>query len=269
MYWHEATETVLAELAAYGRLGLVSDVDGTLSPIVADPDQAQVTPRNRELLAELQEHCTLVAVISGRAAPYLHAMVGVDGLVYVGNHGFERWEHGQVIVDPGVAAYRHALEAAQEALRPRLEDGMRVEDKGATLSLHYRQTSNPDQTAARFRPIAAAIATRHGLRLTEGRKVFELRPPLEVDKGSAFTGLIRQHQLEAALYLGDDTTDVAALKVARGVRERGECYAWGVGVESEETPEEVLRQADLLAEGVAGVEALLAWLLKARKASST
>ena len=96
-----------------------------------------------------------------------------------------------------------------------------------------------------------------------------MRPPVEIDKGSAFRDLVGQHDLEAALFIGDDTTDAAALRMARRLRAEGRCYAVGVGVESDSTPAAVLDSADVFAEGVAGVEALLAWLVEARMASST
>ena len=127
----------------------------------------------------------------------------------------------------------------------------------------------PSATAERFQPVALAAAEDNGLRLFHGRRVFELRPPIDIDKGSALRRLIATHALESALYMGDDTTDVDALIAARELRNEGGCYALGVGVESEGTPELVLEAADLLVSDVSGVEGLLAWVLNARRASST
>lgn len=267
--WSSVTATLLKPFTQPGRIGLVSDVDGTLSPIVPRPEDARVTPRARELLAALRPQLALLAVISGRAAVDIQARVGVPGLVYVGNHGLERYQAGEVVPAPEVAAFLPALAAARAALEASLRPGMQVEDKGATLSVHTRQTPDPDAADAAFGPIAAAIAAEHGLRLFQGRRVFELRPPLAIDKGSALRALVTETHLEAVLYLGDDTTDVDALRACAALRESvPACYGLGVGVEAEETPPAVLAAADVRADGVSGVEELLAWLLDARASSS-
>ena len=143
MHWQDATDTTLHTLLEQPRLGLITDVDGTISPIVAHPDDAQVTPRNREMLDALQDVLTLVAVISGRAADDISQRVGIPGLVYVGNHGLETWIDGEVTLAPQVHAYRPGLEIVRDALTPRILPGMIVEDKGATLSIHYRRAEDP------------------------------------------------------------------------------------------------------------------------------
>lgn len=260
---------MLDQLLRQHRLGLVTDVDGTISPIVPDPEAAAVTPRSRALLRALQSVLALTAVISGRAAADVQQRVGVPGLVYVGNHGLERWEDGRLHLMPEVSRYRPALVAALTAVEAQQAPGMWVEDKGATLSVHYRQTDNPDQIEKSYTPIIRQIAHSHDLHFFRGRRVFELRPPLHANKGSALAQLVKEHALDGVLYLGDDTTDGDALKTARDLRRQEICYALGVGVLSDNTPLVVSREADLLADGVSGVEALLAWLLKARKASLT
>lgn len=249
------------------RKGLITDVDGTISPIVSVPDAAQVTPRSRELLQDLQPYLDLVAVISGRAAVDVQTRVGVAGVVYVGNHGLERWHDGRVIVPPEVKAYRPALESVLNALQPHAESGMLLEDKGVTLSVHYRNTDDPPAVANRLRPVIHRIGEQYGVRIFEGRMVFEVRPPLDTNKGSAFRALAQEYRLDAALYLGDDTTDVDALKAARALREAGACRAYGIGVKAQETPASVLANADLVVEGVSGVEDFLSSLLIALKQS--
>ena len=268
MNW-ENTKDELLEAIHKPRLGLITDVDGTISPIVDVPDEAHVTPRNLSLLADLQNQLTLTAVISGRSAEDIHRRVGLPGLIYVGNHGMERWQDGEVLVSPTAAAYRDDLLAAMPEIKQMLVTGMRFEDKGATLSIHYRQTSHPEKVANELGPSMRKIAKQHGLYLTRGRMVFEFRPPVEIDKGTAFEELVKSHQLEAAFYLGDDTTDVAAFLATRRLREAEECLAYGLGVESQGTPQAVLTEADYLVQEVSGVESFLDWLSRARTASST
>jgi trehalose 6-phosphate phosphatase len=268
MYWENAKNKLLKAIDK-PRLGLISDVDGTLSPIVDVPDEARVTPRNLELLAVLQEQLTLTAVISGRAAEDVYQRIRLPGLVYIGNHGMEQWQAGKVVGSPAAAAYRDDLTAATPEIKQILITGMRFEDKGATLSVHYRQTANPEMVANDLAPHMQNIAKKHGLLLTRGRMVFEFRPPVEIDKGTAFEELVETYRLDAAFYLGDDTTDVAVFHTARRLRESGQCLAYGLGVESRGTPQAVLTEADYLVREVAGVESFLAWISKTRMASST
>lgn len=269
MNWRDATTTTLLPLTTAQRLGLITDMDGTISPIVPQPDAAQITPLSRELLEALAERLALVAVVSGRAVTDVHWRVGLPGLVYVGNHGLEQWVGGQVEISPEALPYRPALEAALRDMRQQLVPGMTIDDKGATLTLHYRQTVNPEATSAEFLPVIEGIAARHGLACFQGRMVFELRPPLAIDKGTALRRLVDEYQLDAAIFMGDDTTDVDALRAARELRTSGGCYALGIGVQSDDAPSAVIESADLLVSGVPDVEAFMAWLLSVLRASSS
>ena len=269
MHWQTATTTLLQSLTSHDRLGLVTDVDGTISQIVDQPDAAQITPRSRDLLRALHGQLALVAVVSGRGVADVRRMVGLPELAYIGNHGLEWWRDGQVSVAPNAQAFRPALEAAIHALHAHTVPGMIVEDKIATISVHYRQTADPTATAAALAPVLEQIAAEQQLSLFQGRMIFELRPPVDTNKGSAFRQLVEQHDLGAAIYIGDDTTDVDALRMARELRDTAQCYALGLGVESEHMPAAVREHADLLIAGVHDVEAFLAWLLSAASASST
>jgi len=268
MYWENAKDELLQAINK-PRFGLITDVDGTISPIVDVPDEARITPRNLDLLANLQSQLTLTAVISGRSAEDVQQRVALPGLVYVGNHGMEQWQDRKVVVSPRAGAYREDLSAAIPEIQQILIKGMRFEDKGATLSVHYRQAGDPEQVARELTPSMQAIAEKHGLHLTQGRMVFEFRPPVRIDKGTAFEELVKSYRLEAAFYLGDDTTDVAVFVTARQMRKAGKCLVYGLGVESQGTPQDVLTEADYLVQEVAGVESFLAWISSARTASST
>ena len=267
--WQDAQQTILKPLVTTARFGVITDMDGTLSPIVRVPEEAAITPRSRELLRALAGELALVAVVSGRAAADVQERVGLPELVYAGNHGLERWAAGRVELTPAAAAYRPALEAVLARLPDHDIPGMQIEDKGPTLSIHYRQTADPIQAAATLQPVLDDLAADHDLRLFQGRMVFELRPPIDVHKGTAFRQLVQEHDLDAAVYLGDDTTDVDALRMARALREQDAAYCVGVGVDSDDMPADVGDSADVLAAGVSGVEAFLDWLLMARRASST
>lgn len=268
MYW-ENKKNELARTVQTPLFGLVTDVDGTISPIIDDPETAVVTPENLYLLDQLQKNLPLVAVISGRAVEDVTHRVGISGLIYIGNHGMETWIDGKVNVSENVAPYRQALLRAAPEIKANMVRGMRFEDKGATFSVHYRQTGAPDVVGAELTPIMQAIAGRHGLVLTHGRMVFEFRPPINIDKGTAFRELVRAHQLDAVFFIGDDTTDVHAFQAARELRESGICQGYGFGVKSQGTPSVILAEADFFVGEVAGVTSLLDWVLRTRMASST
>jgi trehalose 6-phosphate phosphatase len=260
---------ILAQLAAKPHFGLFSDLDGTLSPIAITPEAAQISPRNRQYLAELQNRVTLVAIISGRRADNLQKSVGLPGLVYVGNHGLERWEDGGIKIATEAKPYLSAIHAAEKDLMKIDGKGLRVEEKGPTLSFHYRQVENPIAFARNIAPQLAEIAEKRKLELFTGKMVFEFRPPVHIDKGSVIQQLVSEYKLQSALFLGDDVSDFSALRMVRNLREQKVCDAWGIGVQSREAPEALAETADFLADGVADIEDLLAWLLNALRASST
>lgn len=254
---------LIARLAAGKRLGVVTDVDGTISALTVIRHEAFVTERAKQTLAALADHITLVAAVSGRDVPGLREIVGLEKADYVGNHGFDRWHEGTIHYEPGVEEHRPGLAAVLDALRPHLVPGMEIEDKYSTASVHYRATENPSEVGARLKPLVLDLAQQHDLAFFEGRNLFELKPPLPVHKGTAFARLIETYQLDAAVFLGDDVTDTDAMQTGRELREAGICQAFGVGVTSAHTPDIVVERADLMVEGIGGVEDFLDALLAA------
>lgn len=268
IHWTDAKDQ-LAKLVSQSNFGLFSDLDGTLAPIALTPEAAQLTSRNRELLAALAAQLPLVALISGRRAASLQGRVGLPGITYIGNHGLEMWDEGKVVILPEALAYRASLQAVHAELLALAPAGARVEDKEVTLSLHYRQTADPREFVLAYGAQIAEIVKRHKLSLFTGKMVFEVRPPIGVDKGTAFRDLLQEHNLDAALFLGDDVSDLHAFEMAIDLRQAKTADVWGVGVLSPEAPPDLSDAADYLATGVADVEDLLAFLLTARNASST
>ena len=266
--WQTATDT-LKQIFQYERIGLVIDMDGTISPIVPVFSDAQPTERNRQLLAQLHEQLTLVAVISGRGAGDVRERVGLPQLVYVGNHGIERWQNNETLIPPDAAEYRPKIEAAISELKERMPEEMRIEDKHISVSVHFRDAPNAEEIGRNYRPMVFEIAEENGLRLFDGRMVFELRPALEINKGTVFEQLVREYDLQAALYIGDDTTDADALSKAQELRQSETCLSFAIGVLSDETPAAVLAASDFLVDGVEGVELFLDWLAKSLSASAS
>lgn len=229
----------------------VSDFDGTIAPIVRDPEAARALPEAVDALGALARRLGLVAVLSGRPVAFLRAQIPGDGVILVGQYGLERLVDGQIVVDPRAAPFVPAVEAAavEAAERwPRL----RIERKGEiACTLHWRAAPDAEPGSDDL----AALAADHGLVAQPGRMACELRPPVPVDKGTAFRDLAA-HAAHRA-FAGDDHGDVAAFDVAFGAPDREERPV-RIAVGSPEAPPALLERADLVVDGPAGLAALLA-----------
>jgi trehalose 6-phosphate phosphatase len=210
------------------RTALVFDVDGTLSPIAPRPELAAVPEETRTELRRLVERYALVACLSGRAGLDARRLVGVDGIEYVGNHGLELHPHARSLAT-AIARFRDSV-------------GTPVEDKGVSLAYHYREAEDEDAARAELEGVAQS-ALLAGLEPRWGRKVLEVRPRVEADKGTALRWLIDRAHVSRALYAGDDTTDIDAF---RGLSEAGLEHAVRIAVASDEGPPELREAADLV-----------------------
>jgi trehalose 6-phosphate phosphatase len=207
-----------------GRLVLLLDFDGTLAPIVERPELAGMPASTRDALERLRA-CPGVeaAVVSGRGLADVRERAGIEGVAYAGNHGMEIDGPGIHRTHPEALAARPALEAVLHDLTPMLAGvpGAFVEDKGLTLSVHYRQTPAADAPRVRDAVAAAMDGRLADLRVTEGKMVLEIRPRVDWHKGRAVLFLLEQMRPPAGapvLYLGDDRTDedaFVALETAR------------------------------------------------------
>ena len=257
------SDRLLAPLRA-GRssTAIVSDVDGTLAPIVPRPEDARVPPEPRALLAELARRFALVACISGRRAVEARSLVGLDELTYVGNHGLERLDPGvsePVLAPEALEALPAVEEFAGAHLDPvRLEPvGLRIEDKGPIRALHWRGAADEQAAEAAAHELAEGAAGA-GLEAHWGRKVLELRPPMSIDKGTALVDLLSPLALEAALYAGDDRTDVDAFRALRAMRADGALSASvAVGIATPESPAEISTEPDIVVSEPPGFWAIL------------
>jgi trehalose 6-phosphate phosphatase len=257
-------QIALEPLLRVQRLGVFTDIDGTISPIAPTPAAAVVDSACRDALARLRGTTTRVAAISGRAAANAQAMVGLAGLRYIGNHGLEWWADGVTVPSPSAVPYIAAVAAALDALGSYdLPAGILIENKGVTASVHYRLAADPEAAAAVLGTWLAAICQEHGLRLWPGRMIFELRPPLQLNKGTALADLLRADELDGAIFLGDDTTDVDGFMTLHYARAAG-LQTLAIAVLSAETPEVVRETCDIAVPGVPGAAALLTWFAEER-----
>jgi trehalose 6-phosphate phosphatase len=219
---------LLAEIARLPeQAALLLDVDGTLAPIVPRPADARVPDETRVELRRLVSRYGLVGCVSGRPGDDARQVVGVEELLYVGEHGLE--------LDAEASAWSERMEAFA-ADTPEWP----AERKRLTLSFHWRTAADEGAAVATLRRVATR-ARAAGLVPRWGRKVLELRPPIGAHKGTAVLHLLAEHGLGRALYAGDDTTDLDAFKALGGLE-----LGVRVAVASAEAPSELSEAADIV-----------------------
>ncbi|MFF4711205.1 trehalose-phosphatase [Streptomyces eurythermus] len=254
----------LAALLARPRTALIGlDFDGTLAPIVADPEQARAHPDAVPALAALAPHIASVAVITGRppeVAVRYGGFAGVPGLEHLtvlGHYGAERWDAATGTVTappphPGVAAARAELPRLLE--RAGTGEGIWIEEKGRALAVHTRRAADPQGAYQALRAPLADLAGRHGLIVEPGRLVLELRPP-GMDKGVALLDHARAVGAGCVVYAGDDLGDLPAFAAVDTLRAEGVPGLLVCSGSTEVT--ELAERADLVVDGPEGVVGLL------------
>ena len=243
-------------------VAVLTDIDGTLAPIVPTPDMSEVPEEIKDLLRRLSERFLLVAGISGRKSEEALDLIGLEDVVYFGNHGFEILRDGEVEIIPEALPYLEKVQELESLAREELAPkGAFVEEKGITASIHYRNA--PPEVGERCVEFARREGERLGLRITVGRGVVEARPPIRADKGTAVRTLVEEYSPERAMFLGDDTTDLDAFRELEKLREEEELQEiLRIGVASDEGPPEIETEADIVVDGVEGVTALLRQLAR-------
>ncbi|MFD5566790.1 trehalose-phosphatase [Streptomyces cadmiisoli] len=252
-----------AILARPGSAVIALDFDGTLAPIVPDPEQARAHPEAVSALAALAPKVAAVTVVTGRPAEVavrLGGFAGVGGLehlVVLGHYGAERWdavsdEIRSPAPHPGVAAVRAELPALLD--RAGARQGTWVEDKGRAVAVHTRRAEDPQATFEALREPLTGLAGRHGLIVEPGRLVLELRPP-GMDKGVALLDHVRELSAGSVLYAGDDLGDLPAYAAVDKLRSDGTPGLLVCSGSDEVT--ELRERADLVVDGPAGVVRLL------------
>jgi trehalose 6-phosphate phosphatase len=213
------------------------------------------------LLSELSRCLQRIVVISGRDTDFLASRLPLAHAVFIGNHGLEERTGGTSRVVAEAQPYLERLRRAADAvaaLPQARAPGIIIERKRAAISVHFRQARDPSASAAALHSAMQEIAHHEELQLQPGRLVWELRPPIAIDKGAVLDRLAADLHPAAIVYAGDDRTDAqafSALKRMRGVR------TVAVGVRSKEVPSEVFVDCDLMVDGVPGVTQLLRQLL--------
>lgn len=204
---------------------LFLDYDGTLTPIVKTPDRAAIPAGTKRILRELSElsQCR-VAIISGRMLRSVKRMAGLRGIIYAGNHGLEIEGPKIKFLSPVSSSYRALLIKIRDELHKKLSGikGVLIEDKGLTLSLHYRLVNKKDipRVETIFHETVIVYLVGNKIKFKSGKMVLEIRPPVNWDKGKVVLWLLARRQFKQGtnilpVYIGDDVTDEDAFKVLR------------------------------------------------------
>jgi trehalose 6-phosphate phosphatase len=244
--------------------GLLTDFDGTLSPIVADPALARLVDGASGPLAALVQQLAVVAIVTGRSPTDVRRLVDVPGVLVAGNHGTEWLEPGaeEVVPSPELARLRPILDEVLDRV-PALT-GVIVEHKGLSASVHYRATADPESARLALTralgTLPAEVEARHG------RMIIDLRPVGLGDKGSATRTIIGRHGLRGVVVLGDDVTDLDMFATVAQARAEGRIRGAiiGVGGPDAEVHPSVAEIADVVLPDVTQAAVLLTRLASAR-----
>lgn len=254
------SEEVIAELRPLlaGTL-IATDFDGTLAPIVDNPEDSRPVADAVDVLVALARRGAHVGVVTGRDAATVLRLGGFDvvpGLVVEGLYGLEQWRAGE-LTSPDTPAEMAELRRRLPDLLVTEDaaDGVWIEDKRLSLVLHTRPAAHPDAEHERLRGPAEELGTRLGLDVHQGRNVLEFRLP-GYDKGDAVRRLVESTGPAAVLYAGDDVGDLPAFAAIGELRRTG-VPAWGIAAVSDESPPALAEAADVTVNGPAGVVAFL------------
>lgn len=249
-------------------LGLVFDIDGTLSPIAPTPDMARVHQDVPALLEQASKHSGVhVAIMTGRALENGAAMVNVPGLTYIGTHGLE-WSDGlpsessvqtaveaTAYIQPG----KQLLDLAEQKLS--MLPGLLVERKRVGGAIHYRLCPDPEQARSQILALLQEPARKRNMVLSEGKRVVEIKAPLQINKGKALRVFVERFALHGVLFAGDDRTDLDAVKEIVPLRSEG-LASLSIAVRHTDTLPELLESTDMVVEEVEGMVKLLHEIVK-------
>lgn len=255
-----AADLVVAVLSN-APAGLFTDIDGTISHVARTPSEATVDEAARISLRRLAKNLAIVGAVTGRGAADAAGMLELNDIALIGNHGYERIEHGARIIHPSALGSRAGVAACAAAIRtivemtPRLA-GVVVEDKDLSASVHYRLVEDQGRTIELLEQLVRAVSDLHDLTVTNGKLVYEIRPRAVVNKGTAIHDISVELDLAGIVYLGDDVTDVDAFRVLTSLAS-DKTKTLSVGIVSSETHQVVLETADIFVEGVDGCIELL------------
>lgn len=247
---NQAVSAKILEVLNHRPSGFFSDFDGVLSEIAPTPDSAVAYPGVPEAVANIAGQVDVAGVITGRAVDDIASRIDIGELIVVGNHGLE-WSERNVRHDhaAGVAVIEtiaKVLDQVKAELASQTDvDRLIWENKRLSGTIHFRNTDDPAEVESLLLPIVQPLAEANGLRCTPGKMIVELRPTAMVTKGTALSEIIDKYELESAIFIGDDVTDVDGFRALNELRNAGK-HTLSIGVVTIDAHPDVAAYADIV-----------------------
>jgi len=240
---------------------IITDIDGTISEIVPTPMEATVNGKIKDTIQKVARKFEFTGVMTGRSVNNALEMMDNKNIIYIGNHGLEQFRNGKIIVDPKVKDYIPVIKRVADRIQKELDDYdcILFQDKELSFTVHYR-LCNDDKIRKKALDVIAKINDSKDLKIAEGRKVIEIRPPIGHDKGTILEMFIAENNIEKLIYLGDDITDSDAFYTLNELNENKEVQTASIVVTSKETPEYVKESADFYVNSVDEVHEFFKWI---------
>lgn len=249
----------IREILASHPVGLITDIDGTISHIAPRQEDARISEQCRKSLVKLTSHLHLLAFITGRSSTNAKDMIGIQNALYLGNHGLDRFYGKTIETDQRCEQFIPYMQMLLRQLGPTLNtNGVVIEDKGVSVGIHYRQCDEPAVARKHILDTLYQITDLEAITITEGKKIVEIRPNIGTNKGTSLKRLMEEFDLRGILYLGDDIADVEAFKTLRRLTmpNTGN-IGLAIGVLGDESVDGLDQEADMLLTGVEETEQLL------------
>ncbi|MGB9937352.1 MAG: trehalose-phosphatase [Methanobacterium sp.] len=241
---------------------IITDIDGTISEIVPTPMEATVSPEIKNKVEKTAKRFKYVGVMTGRSIDNAMDIMGSQNLIYIGNHGLEQFKNGKIHVDPEVEKYIPLIKNVSTLIQEKLNkyDCILFQDKELSFTVHYRLCDNDEEIRKIALDIIKDIDGSNQLKIAEGRKVIEIRPPIGHDKGTILEKFILENNIKKMIYLGDDITDSNAFYKLKELNHKNDIKAKSIVVVSNETPDYVRESADYYVKSVKEIQKFFNWI---------
>lgn len=240
----------------------VTDVDGTLSEIVPEPDAAIIDDDILDLLNIMKNKFQLLVFITGRTIKNVRNMINIPGALYVGNHGMEYQKNSKIISDPQTSHFKTEIGEIEKKLRNNLNlSGIIFENKKTSLTIHYRMHKNQEMARISILNEIKLLNISKEFKISEGKKIIEIKPLSGNNKGTIIHRIVEDYKIKQMIYCGDDITDIDAFKAIELLNLKTSFKGISIAVLSNETPSSVLDNAHYYVNSIQELKSFIKWLL--------
>ena len=245
------------------KTAIITDVDGTLSEIVPSPDDALVDDEMKRILKNLARKFKFLIFITGRTIENVRIMVDIPGAYYIGNHGMEYQVNNKIVFDPKVDIFRKEIGKIEGKLKKKLNlPGLIFENKNTCLTVHYRMSENQDMARISILNEIRQLNLAKELKVTEGKKVIEIKPQIGNNKGTIIRSIVKDKKLDQVIYCGDDTTDIDAFRAIETLNNQPSFKGISIVILSKETPVNVANNAQYYVNNISELKSFFNWLME-------